>query len=61
MLADVGLQRVGFAVNGVCYGAMTFEASRVVLAAALSMKDAVGPSGSHGDSPMEVDDIGYAR
>ena len=48
MLADVGLQRVGFAVNGVCYGALTFEASRVVLAAALSMKD-VG-SGSHGDS-----------
>eukprot|EP00435_Cladocopium_sp_Y103_P028424 s811_g7.t1 len=41
MFADVGLQRVGFAVNGVCYGAVSFEASRVVLAAALSMKDTI--------------------
>jgi len=41
MLADVGLQRVGFAVNGACYGALSFEASRVVLAAAMSMKDTI--------------------
>jgi len=55
MLADVGLQRVGFAVNGACYGALSFEASRVVLAAAMSMKDAMGPIGPR------VYEIGYSR
>ena len=49
MRADVGLQLVGFAVNGVCIGALRFEASRVSLAAALSMKEtSVGPIGRRG-------------
>ena len=56
MLADVGLQRVGFAVNGACYGALSFEASRVVLAAAMSMKDAMGPIGPIG--PMTIPNRG---